>query len=335
LAKILSQDEIDALLTTVSKGESESAESAELDDEKLRSVVAYDFKHPNRVSKDQIRTLENMHDNFAGHIGSALSSIMRTIVDVDLVSVDQITYSEFIMSLVTPSCTYTFGAPPLDGVCLIDFNPTLTFSVIDRLFGGRGKIMETERELTAIERTVMANLVSRLYVELKKSWEHLVEIDIDQKSFETNPQFIQIVPPGETVVVISFQIKLFQSTGLLTICYPYVSLEPIVTRLSAQNWIDATKKKNLDEDRSTNIHNLKRVDAEVAAVLLKSRIKMRDFLKLEQGDIVPSEKKIDQSIQVTVNRRNKFAARPGLAGKKRAFQVTKVYDQIAEELRND
>lgn len=335
MAKILSQDEIDALLTTVSKGESESAESAELDDEKLRSIVAYDFKHPNRVSKDQIRTLENMHDNFAGHIGSSLSSVMRTIVDVDLVSVDQITYSEFIMSLVTPSCTYTFGAPPLDGVCLIDFNPTLTFSVIDRLFGGRGKIMETERELTSIERTVMANLVSRLYVELRKSWEHLVEIDIDQKSFETNPQFIQIVPPGETVVVISFQIKLFQSTGLLTICYPYVSLEPIVTRLSAQNWIDATKKKNLDEDRSTNVHNLKKVDTEVAAVLLKSGIKMRDFLKLELGDIVPSEKKIDQPIQVTVNRRNKFAARPGLAGKKRAFQVIDVYDQIAEELRND
>ena len=93
MAKILSQDEIDALLTTVSAGESDAAESADLEDDRLRSVVAYDFKHPNRVSKDQIRTLENMHDNFAGHVGSSLSSIMRTIVDVDLVSVDQITYS--------------------------------------------------------------------------------------------------------------------------------------------------------------------------------------------------------------------------------------------------
>lgn len=335
MAKILSQDEIDALLTTVSVGENHSADAGQYQDEKLRSIVAYDFKHPNRVSKDQIRTLENMHDNFAGHFSSALSSILRTIVDVDLVSVDQITYSEFIMSLVTPSCTYTFAAPPLDGVCLVDFNPTLTFSVIDRLFGGHGKIMETERELTTIERSVMANLVHRLYIELQKSWEHLVPIQIEQKSFETNPQFIQIVPPGETVVVISFQIKLFQATGLLTICYPYVSLEPIITRLSAQNWIDATKKKNLDQDRTTNIHNVKRVNADMAAVLLRSSLKMRDFLQLQLGDVVPSEKKIDEAVEITVNQRRKFVGRPGLAGKKRAFQVIAVRDNIAEEMKND
>ena len=335
MAKILSQDEIDALLTTVSAGESEAGAAAQLQDEKLRSIVAYDFKHPNRVSKDQIRTLENMHDNFAGHFASALSSVMRTVADVDLVSVDQITYSEFIMSLVTPSCTYTFAAPPLDGVCLVDFNPTLTFSIIDRLFGGRGKIIETERELTSIERSVMANLVNRMYTELKRSWENLVPIEIEQKSFETNPQFIQIVPPGETVVVISFQIKLFQSTGLLTICYPYVSLEPIVTRLSAQNWIDATKKKNLEKDRTTNVHNVKQVQAQMAAILLRSTLKMRDFLELKLGDIVPSEMKLDEPVEITVNRRKKFYGRPGLAGKKRAVQVLAVRDNLAEEIRND
>jgi len=334
LAKILSQEEIDALLTTVTSGEGE-IESQDFEDEKLRSVVAYDFKHPNRVSKDQIRTLENMHDNFAGHFGSALSTILRTIVDVDLVSVDQITYSEFIMSLVSPSCTYTFSAEPLEGVCLVDFNPTLTFSVIDRMFGGHGKILETERELTGIERSVMAQLVNRLYSELTKSWEHLVQISIEQKSFETNPQFIQIVPPGETVVVISFQIKLFQATGLLTICYPYVSLEPIVTKLSAQNWIDATKKKNLAADRSTNKGNLDRVQAEVAAVLLRTNLKMRDFMSLQIGDVIPSEKKIALPIELCVNRRTKYLAKPGLSGKKRAAQVLSVHDKLAEEISHE
>ena len=334
MAKILSQDEIDALLTTVSSGDSES-EAAGFEDDKLRSVVAYDFKHPNRVSKDQIRTLENMHDNFAGHFGSVLSAVMRTIADVDLVSVDQITYSEFIMSLVSPSCSYTFAAPPLDGVCLVDFNPTLTFSVIDRMFGGHGKIMETERELTGIERTVMATLVQRLYGELSKSWEHLVGIEIEQKSFETNPQFIQIVPPGETVVVISFQVKLFQATGLLTICYPYVSLEPIISKLSAQNWIDATKKKNQARDRQINADNLSEVNAELAAVLLETRLKMRDFLNLRVGDIVPSEKKIDQAIELSINKRKKYIARPGLTGKKRAAQVLDVIEVTEKENEND
>ena len=306
MAKILTQDEIDALLTTVGSSESE-LESSSYEDDKSRSVVAYDFKHPNRVSKDQIRTLENMHDNLAGHLGSALSSMLRTIVDVDLVSVDQITYTEFIMSLVSPSCTYTFAAPPLEGVCLVDFNPTLTFSIIDRMFGGHGKTMETERELTGIERSVMSTLVQRLYNELTKTWEHLVEIEIEQKSFETNPQFIQIVPPGETVVVTSLQVKLFQASGLLTICYPYVSLEPIVTSLSAQNWIDATKKKNVDGDLATNVDNLQRVSAEVAAIL--------DKIETDNTSVI--------------------IAQPGLSAKNRAVQILEAPDNIVEEMIND
>jgi flagellar motor switch protein FliM len=334
VAKILSQDEIDALLTTVSAGEAE-VEEVSYEDEKHRSVIAYDFKHPNRVSKDQIRTLENLHDNFAGHFGSALSGVLRSITEVDLVSVDQITYSEFIMSLVTPSCTYTFSADPLEAVCLVDFNPTLTFSFIDRMFGGHGKILETERDLTGIERSVMTRLAKRLYHELEKSGEHLVQIKIEQVSFETNPQFIQIVPPGETVVVISFQIKLFQATGLLTICYPYVALEPIVNRLSAQNWIDATKKKNLDEDRDTNLLNLKGVEGEMASVLLETNLKMRDFLQLKIGDVIPSEQKIDFPMTVTVNNKKKFEARPGLSGKKRAFQVIDFFKESYEENSND
>jgi flagellar motor switch protein FliM len=334
VAKILSQDEIDALLTTVSSGDTDS-EGLDREDEKLRSIVAYDFKHPNRVSKDQIRTLENLHDNFAGHFGSMLSTVLRTIVDVDLVSVDQITYSEFVMSLVSPSCTYTFSAEPLDGLCLIDFNPTLTFSVIDRMFGGHGKILETERELTGIERSVMQRLVERLYKELAKSWEHLVRIRMEQKSFETNPQFIQIVPPGETVVVISFQVRLFQATGLLTICYPYVSLEPIVGKLSAQNWIDATKKKNQEQDRLINSDNVKKVETVVSAELLRTSIKMKDFLELRIGEVIPSDKNIDAPIIMRVNKRCKYLARPGVSGRKRAVQVLEVYENISEELNNE
>ncbi|RKX20489.1 MAG: flagellar motor switch protein FliM [Candidatus Zixiibacteriota bacterium] len=332
MAKILSQDEIDALLTTVSQDDEGGEVEDHIDDEKLRSVIVYDFKHPNRVSKDQIRTLENMHDNFAGHYGSSLSTILRTIVDVDLVSVDQITYSEFVMSLVTPSCTYTFGAEPLEAVCLVDFNPTLTFSFIDRMFGGSGKILESERELTPIERSIISRLVNRVYRDLETAWENIVKINIEQKSIETNPQFIQVVPPGETVVVVSFQIKLFQSTGLLTVCYPYVSLEPIINKLSGQNWIDATKKKNLDIDKNVNLSNLYSVKSELSAELLKTNISMSEFLSLKVGDIIPSEKKISSPIDIFVNSRKKYAGQPGLTGKRRAFQVTDVYEDIVEEV---
>lgn len=321
MAKILSQNEIDALLTTVSTSEGDLEDNNDADHESTKSVVAYDFKHPNRVSKDQIRTLENLHDNFAGHYGSTLSTVLRTIVDIDLVSVDQITYSEFIMSLVTPSCTYTYAAPPLEGGCLVDLNPTLTFALIDRMFGGSGKILESERELTGIERGVVGRLATKLYRDLERAWDNIVGLEIEQRSFETNPQFIQIVPPGETVIVVSFQVKLFQSTGLLTLCYPYVSLEPVVTKLSAQNWIDATAKKNLQKDRDLILRNITNVDTELIAELMRTDIKIRDFLKLEIGDVVPTENKISNPISVYVNRSKKLHARPGLSGKKKAIQI--------------
>ncbi len=331
MAKILSQDEIDALLTTVSGGQQEEDASSSMPSIQEKSVVTYDFKHPNRVSKDQVRTLENMHDNFSGHISSTLSAMLRTMVDVDLVSVDQINYSEYIMSLVTPSCTYTFSAEPLDGLCIVDFNPTLTFGFIDRVFGGGEKLLEIERELTGIEKAVMSRIAKRLFADLEKSWKNIVSINIEQKSFETNPQFIQIIPAGETVIVVSIQMKLFKTTGLLTICYPYVSLEPVLTKLSAQNWIDATKKRNLEGTAELNNKNIQSVDVDVALTLANTRLKTHDFLALKIGDVIATETSINAPAELSVAGQNKFICRPGLFGKKRAGQVIDLHPSLQED----
>lgn len=331
MAKILTQEEIDALLTTVSSSEIEPDVTPTPSEQPSRTVVTYDFKHPNRVSKDQVRTFENMHDNFAGHVGSTLSAMLRTMVDVDLVSVDQINYSEYIMSLVTPSCTYTYSAVPLEGLCIMDFNPTLAFSFIDRMFGGGEKTLEIERELTGIEKAVMAKIVRRLYGDLEKAWQNIVPLKIEANSFETNPQFIQIIPAGETVIVISLQLKLFKTTGLLTICYPYVSLEPVLTKLSAQNWIDATKKKNIEETLVHNRENLQPVEVPVTLTLATTTLKMRDFLNLQLGNVIASETKIDAPAIMSVGDRKKYLCRPGLFGKRRAGQIIDLYPVIEKE----
>ena len=331
MAKILSQDEIDALLSTVSAGDDPIEEKDSSRDDRLRSVVVYDFKHPNRVSKDQLRTLENMHDNFAGHIGSVLSNIQRAMLDVDLVSVDQITYSEFIMSLVSPSCTFTFTAEPLEGACIVDFNPTLTYAFVERMFGGSGKVLDTGRELTGIERSLMSRIVKVIYKELEDAWAHICPVKIEQVSLETNPQFVQIVPPGETVIVISFQLKLFQSTGLITICYPYVALENIIGKLSAQNWIDATKKKTQSADEKINRDNLMNLHVPVQAVLANSTVRIRDYLNMRIGDIVTTDRKISHEIDVYVKNRKKFKGRPGKVGNKKGFIVTDTLEEIGKE----
>ncbi len=332
MAKILSQDEIDALLTTVASGDVVASEESSDVDDFLRPVVAYDFKHPNRVSKDQIRTMESLHDNFAGHFGSSLSAMMRAVAEVELVSVDQITFSEFIMSLVSPSCTYTFTAEPLEGACVIDISPNLTFGFVERLFGGSGKEIEAERELTGIERTVLGKIVTSLYRDLETAWEHIVPIQAKQLSFESNPQFVQVVPPGETVVVVSFQLKLFKTSGLLSICYPYVSLETIINKLSAQNWIDATKKKLGDEDRNINENNLMNVAAEMTAELGETDLTVREFLSVHIGDIIPLNRFVHQPIELSLAGKAKYLAHPGLSGKKKACQIVEVLKDPQAEI---
>jgi len=332
LAKILSQDEIDALLTTVSAGEPEVEAAPSGTTEQLdRTVVTYDFKHPNRVSKDQVRTFENIHDNFAGHIGSTLSAMLRTMVDVDLVSVDQINYSEYIMSLVSPSCSYTFSTEALEGLCVVDFNPSLAFAFVDRMFGGGEKFLEIERELTGIEKAIMAKIVKRIYNDLGLSWQNIVTLNIKENSFENNPQFMQIIPSGETVIVVSLQLKMFKTTGLLTICYPYVSLEPVLTKLSAQNWIDATKKKMHDDAGELNRENIQSVDVPIALTLAHTKLKMRDFLNLKLGDVIATDTEIRSLAELAVGDRFKFKCRPGLFGKKRAGQIVEIHPVIMKE----
>lgn len=331
MAKILTQDEIDALLTTVSSSEPDLEATPVSTSEESRVVAVYDFKHPNRVSKDQVRTLENMHDNFAAQIGSTLSAMLRTMVDVDLISVDQINYSEYIMSLVSPSCSYTISATPLEGLCIIDFNPTLTFAFIDRMFGGGQKIMEIERELTGIEKSVMGRIATKIYSDLEKSWANIVKIKIEQKSLETNPQFIRIIPAGETVIVVSLQLKLFNTTGLMTICYPYVTLEPILSKLSAQNWIDSSKRADAEMSRTKNKDNLGKVGVELALRLASTKLKMREFLNLKVGDVIATESKINTPALLTVGGKLKYYCRPGLFGRRRACQITDLNPVIRKE----
>lgn len=326
MAKILSQNEIDALLSTVSSQE-DVQETYDDVEQEYRSVVAYDFKHPNRISKDQIRNLENIHDNFAGHLASSLSTVTRSMVDVRLASVDQITYSEFLMSLANPSCTFTVGMDPLDGAAIIDFNPTLCFLFVDRMFGGMGKILETDRELTGIEKSVMIRIGNKVFDELGTAWAHVESLDFKQAGFETNPQFVQIIPPGESVIVISFQIKMFGSSGLLTICYPYMTLEPLVDRLTAQHWMDGEAKRG-DEKQSRDIQtNLRKIGMPISAELGETTLKIRDFLKLSVGDVVTLERKVTEPVELKINGRKKFLARPGLHGKMRACEIVGAYTE--------
>jgi len=329
MAQVLSQDEIDALLTQVADEEPQPQQESSVPiSEGARKAVLYDFKHPNRVSKDQMRSLESLHDNFANQFGSALSGFTRAVVDVDLVSVDQITYSEFIMSLAMPSCTYVFSADPLEGAGILDFNPSVALSFVDRMFGGRGKAINTERELTGIEKSIMSKIILKAFAALGKSWEHVEKIDFKQSAFESNPQFIQIVPPGETVIVVSLQIKMGAESGLMTFCYPYLILEPIMGKLSTQHWIEARKNEDDKNRYSRNAREMNSVTTDIVAYMGGTDLTIKELIELKTGDVVRLDNLVHEDITVIVGDRAKFLAKPGRIGNRKAIQIDEL---IAEE----
>ena len=283
MAEILSQEEIDALLSAVSYGEEVEVESESAKVERI--INTYDFRHPARVSKDQLRTLQNLHDNFARLLSATFSTLQRSVIEVTLVSVDQITYSEFIMSLSSPSCTYVFRMEPLDGVSVVDFSQSVVFSFVDRLFGGRGSSISADREITWIEKSVMNNIINRTLRDLERTWERILPLECNVEMLETNPEFVQVVPASETVVLISFELKSDNVNGLINLCYPYITIEPIALRLGGQNLVSSAKEVPKEE----LIKNRKRIelfDANVKAILGEATVSVSDLVDLKVGDIV-------------------------------------------------
>ena len=329
MAEILSQEEIDALLSAVSYGE-EGEIKAEPSKEE-RFVNTYDFRHPARVSKDQLRTLQNLHDNFARLLSATFSALQRAIIEINLVSVDQITYSEFIMSLSSPSCTYTFRMEPLEGVAVIDFSQSVIFSFVDRLFGGRGTSIVTEREITWIEKSVMNNIINRTLRDLERTWERVIPLECNVEMLETNPEFVQVVPSSETVVLISFELKSENVSGLINLCYPYITIEPIALRLGGQNLLTSAKEVPKEE----LIKNRKRIEffnTTLKAELGISNVSVNDLMNLKNGDIITLNTRIKDDIEIFVGEEFKFYGRPGFVGKYRGIEIiSRVYTEGIEE----
>ncbi len=328
MAEILSQEEIDALLSAVSFGEEVQVQAEPTKVERI--VNTYDFRHPARVSKDQLRTLQNLHDNFARLLSATFSTLQRAIIEINLVSVDQITYSEFIMSLSSPSCTYTFRMDPLDGIAIIDFSQSVVFSFVDRLFGGRGTSIVTEREITWIEKSVMNNIINRTLRDLERTWERIIPLECNVEMMETNPEFVQVVPSSETVVLISFELKSENVSGLINLCYPYVSIEPIALRLGGQNLVSSTKEVPREE-LLKNRRRIKQFDAALKVSLGSAEVTVRDLIALRPNDVITLNTRKNEDIDIFVEDELKFHGRAGLIGKHKAVQITSRVHQDMEE----
>ena len=219
-----------------------------------RIVTSYDFKHPARVNKDQLRTLENLHDNFARLLSSTFSGAMRAVVDVDIAFVDQTTYAEFIMSLSNPSCSYQFTLGPTNGQAIIDFAMPVTFAFVDRIFGGKGSSQGVSaRTLTPIEVGVIHRITKRVIEDLEATWEPILKVDVTDIELETNPEFMQITAASEIVILLAFEVNSTNASGLVSLCYPFFTLESILPRLGRQSYVRSSRTNKNELIQQNNL----------------------------------------------------------------------------------
>lgn len=334
MSDILSQEEVDALLAAVSSGKDDTIEEgsqaagemAAASPEEEKAVSLYDFRRPDRVSKDQMRTFQNLHENYARQLSTTLTNFLRTFVEIELVSVDQLTYAEFIMSISNPSCIYVFKMDPLEGLAIMEINPSLVFFIIDRLFGGHGKPSENNRELTLIEQSVLHRIVERGLSDLKDVWEQIGVFSPKIEGYETNPQFVQITPPGETVILISLEVRMQNASGLMSICFPYLLLESVITSLSGESWM-SSQSTSTAETRTILEEEMQDLELEVATVVGKTSLTIRDLLQLQRGDVLCLDKPSESDLSVQIDNKTKMAGRSGLVGRKKAVKITRIIEK--------
>ncbi|MCX7821239.1 MAG: flagellar motor switch protein FliM [Brevinematales bacterium] len=341
MTEILSQDEIDALLTAVSSGESfpaatetttKPAPGAKREKKRLK---VYDFRRPDKFSKDQIRTLQMMHETFARLTTTSLSAQLRTLVHVHVVSVDQLTYEEFIRSIPSPTTLGIINMDPLKGSSVIELDPSITFAIIDRLFGGKGESLKTNRELTDIELSVIEGIIVRLLGNLRESWANVIDLRPRLGNIETNPQFAQIVPPNSMVVLTTFDTKVGDVEGMMNFCIPYITIEPIINKLSAQYWYSSIRKGITTENLELIKEQIEDIPTQVVVRLGETELKFKEISQIKEGDIIRLDNPATSLAEVIIGNSIKFRGKPGVVGKRRALQVQEVISTITEDMLQD
>ena len=274
-------------------------------------ITSYDFKHPARVNKDQLRTLENLHDNFARLLSSTFSGAMRAVVDVDIAFVDQTTYAEFIQSLSNPSCSYQFTLGPTNGQAIIDVAMPVVFAFADRIFGGKGSSQGVEaRQLTPIEIGMINRIIKRVIEDLEATWEPILRVEISDIELETNPEFMQITAASEIVILLAFEMNSTNASGLVSLCYPFFTLESILPRLGQQTYVRQRSRQNQEELSRQNRPRLGPVDVPVVAELGRTRISLSEAQSLQAGDIIRLPGRAADPAIVYLGNKPKFLAHP-------------------------
>ena len=316
----LSQEEIDSLLATLSSGLDDETFDDTSGDQK--GYKLYNFRRPDKFSKDHLRALQTIHDGFARQLGLVLTSYLRMQVDVDVVSVDQLTYDEFVRSMPNPITVSIIELLPLPGQILMGMGHEVTSGIIDRMLGGMGESETRPRELTDIEESLIRRVIDKTIKALEEAWNNVMPLEASLVGLEDNYILIQVATPGEIVALITFEVQLGgRDSGLMSLCLPYPVLESVIGQLSAQHIFHSRGHESSEEDRNKIIQKLGSADTKMNAVLGHVEISIRELLELRIGDVLRLDTFVTDPVVINVEGIPKFKGRPGTLKNKMAINV--------------
>ncbi|WP_333859943.1 flagellar motor switch protein FliM [Clostridium sp.] len=328
MADVLSQNEIDALLAALSTGELTPDEVPQ--EEEQQKVKPYDFRSPQKFSKDHIRTLELIHDNYARIISNYLTAQVRSNVKVRVESVQQITYEEFIHSVPNPTILTIFKMPPLSGTVLFEINPQFVFEIIDLLLGGSGTGKYKAREFTDIDKNIIKVVNEGLISNLKLAWEDVMEVETEVEGIETNPALNQTLAPNDPIALISFSVELGKSTTFINICIPYLSIEKVLDKLVVQYWFQEGDGEILAQSKEKLRKRLNVVGIHLTAVLGTVELTVDEFLNLNIGDVLKLKEKTTDPVKLMLEDKVYYYGKPGIIGKNMGVEILDIIDKDVE-----
>jgi flagellar motor switch protein FliM len=294
--------------------------------QRWKLVKAYDFRRPEKLSKEHLRSLRNLHESFARLLASSLSSYLRTNVQVRLAEFEQTPYAEYIQALPSPTVLYMLGMSPLPGQALLQLDFTAARAILDRLLGGSGVPTASARELTEIELVLLKVLANALVRPLAEAWGHVHPITITTKDPTLSPEFVQIALPSEITVVFIFEIMLLGITGVLGLCVPYPVVQPALDSLAALAWSNAGATTGGEDERINVVEQLAPVELPVVAELGSATLSVRELMELAPGQIIKLDTDAGGTIAVQVGGCPKFVGRPGMVGRNLGVQVVRELD---------
>ncbi len=322
MGDVLSQSEIDNLLSALNSGE---FDSAELDEVEERQVKDYNFARPSKFSKDHLRTLVFIFEHYARLLSTNLPVYLRRNVQVEVMHAEAATYQEFSNSLSNPVLLGVVNFTPLEGNIIIEMASGLGYTIVDRMLGGSGVPLEKAREFTEIELTIIERIMVVCTNLLVEPWQNVQVLEPMLERIETNSQFAQFVSPNEMTSIVTMNIRIGDVEGLFNICIPYAVVEPVIEKINTKYWYSTAEVRDEDVYREIIESSLNRAQIPVRAIMGKSAISVNDFMHLQVGDIIKVDTKIEDELDVYVGNIKKFSALPGAYDDAYAVKIKKVY----------